>query len=61
MVSSSSLVAELCLTLATPWTGSPPSSSVHGLLQARILEWVAIGSYEAVFLKEREGKCQVMS
>ena len=27
---------------ATPWTCSPPGSSVHGILQARILEWVAI-------------------
>ncbi|MES6020832.1 hypothetical protein U6W19_12325, partial [Cutibacterium acnes] len=28
---------------ATPWTThSPPGSSVHGILQARILEWVAI-------------------
>ena len=28
---------------ATPWTVcSPPDSSVHGILQARILEWVAI-------------------
>ena len=27
----------------TPWTAcSPPGSSVHGILQARILEWVAI-------------------
>ena len=27
---------------ATPWMdGSPPGSSVHGILQARILEWVA--------------------
>ena len=26
----------------TPWT--PPGSSVHGILQARILEWVAIPS-----------------
>ena len=27
----------------TPWTVcSPPGSSVHGVLQARILEWVAI-------------------
>ena len=30
------------LTLATPWTGTPPGSSVHGILQARILEGVAI-------------------
>ena len=35
------LVAKLCQILATPWT-SPPGSSVHGILQARILEWVAI-------------------
>ena len=27
---------------ATPWTCSPPGSSVHGIFQARILEWVAI-------------------
>ena len=26
----------------TPWDGSPSDSSVHGILQARILEWVAI-------------------
>ena len=32
-----------CPTLATPWTVcSPPSSSVHGIFQARILEWVDI-------------------
>ena len=29
---------------ATPWTVAPPGSSVHGLLQARILGWVAISS-----------------
>ena len=27
---------------ATPWTISPPGSSVHGVLLAKILEWVAI-------------------
>ena len=27
---------------ATPWGCSPPGSSIHGILQARILEWVAI-------------------
>ena len=31
-----------CLTLCDPMDSSPPGSSVHGLLQARILEWVAI-------------------
>ena len=36
------LVAKSCLTLVTPWTVSPPGSPVHEILQARILEWVAI-------------------
>ena len=31
-----------CLTLWNPIDCSPPDSSVHGILQARILEWVAI-------------------
>ena len=33
-----------CPTLCDPIDGSPPGSSVHGILQARILEWVAISS-----------------
>ena len=28
--------------LATPWTVNPPGSSVHGIFQARVLEWGAI-------------------
>ena len=36
------LVAQLCLTLYNPMFCSPPGCSVHGILQARILEWVAI-------------------
>ena len=31
-----------CLTLCDPIDGSPPGSSVPGILQARTLEWVAI-------------------
>ena len=31
-----------CLTLCDPIDGSPPGSSVHGIFQARVLEWVAI-------------------
>ena len=30
-----------CLTLCDPMGHSPPGSSVHGILQARILEWVS--------------------
>ena len=36
------LVAQLCLTLCDPVDYKPPGSSVHEVLQARILEWVAI-------------------
>ena len=37
------LVVQSCSTFCDPldWTVSPPGSSVHGILQARILEWVA--------------------
>ena len=34
--------AQLCLTLCSPMDSSPPLSSVHGISQAIILEWVAI-------------------
>ena len=36
------LVAQSCPTLCNPMNCSPSGSSVHGILQARILEWVAI-------------------
>ena len=35
-------VTQLCLHLCNPMDCSPPGSSVHGILQARILEWIAI-------------------
>ena len=36
------LVAQSCPTLSDPIGCSLPGSSVHGILQARILEWVTI-------------------
>ena len=36
------LVAQFCLTLCDPMDCSASGSSVHGILQARILEWVSI-------------------
>ena len=36
------LFAQLCPTLCDPMDCIPPGSSVHGILQARILEWVVI-------------------
>ena len=38
------LVAQSCLTLCDPVNCSPPGSSVHGVLQVRILEWAAMPS-----------------
>ena len=35
-------VARSCLTLSDPMDCSPPGSSVHGIFQARVLEWVTI-------------------
>ena len=43
-VKSESEVAQLCLTLCDPMDYSLPGSSVHGIFQARVLEWVAIAS-----------------
>ena len=43
-VKSESEVAQSCLTLSDPMDCSPPGASVHGILQARILEWVAMTS-----------------
>ena len=36
------LVTQSCLTLCDPMDCSPPGSSIHGILQARVQEWVAI-------------------
>ena len=36
------LVTQSCLTLCDPMVGSLPGFSVHGILQARILEWITI-------------------
>ena len=39
------LHAQLCPSSSgPPWTVAPPGSSIHGILQAGILEWVAISS-----------------
>ena len=40
---------QLCLTLCNPMDHSPPDSSVHGILQERILVWVAISSSRGSF------------
>src|SRR5574337_921298 len=45
-VKSESEVAQSCLTLSDPTDCSLPGSSVHGIFQARVLEWGAIASSE---------------
>ena len=41
-VKSESEVAQSCTTLNDPMDCNPPGSSVHGVFQARVLEWGAI-------------------
>ena len=43
---SESEVTQLCLTLSDPMDCSPPGSSIHGIFQARVLEWGAIAFSE---------------
>ena len=42
MQESESEVAQSCPTLSNPMDCSPSGSSIHGIFQARVLEWVAI-------------------
>ena len=44
IVAAAAKSLQLCLSLCKPMDYSPPGSSVHGILQARILVWVAITS-----------------
>ena len=48
------LAAQLCPTPCNPMDCSQPESSVHGILQARILEWVAMPSSRESF-QPRDG------
>ena len=56
------LVAQLCPTLCDPVDYSPSGSSIHGILKARILEWVAISFSRAhasrVMLKILQARLQ---
>ena len=49
---SESEVAQSCLTLCNPMDCSLPGSSVHGIFQAIVLEWIAIsvsrGSFQPI-------------
>ena len=45
-VKSEREVAQSCPTLSDPMDCSPPGSSIHGIFQARVLEWGAVAFYE---------------
>ena len=51
-VKSESEVAQSCLTLRDPTDCSLPGSSVHGIFQARVLEWGAI-ALSSMMLEQR--------
>ena len=51
------LVTQSYLTLCDPMDCNPPGSSVHGILQARILEWVAMPSSGGVFPTQGSNPC----
>ena len=54
-VKGESEVAQSCPTLRNPMDCSPPGSSVHGIFQARVLEWAAIAfSTHTRQLKQRK-------
>ena len=55
---------QLCLTLCNPMDYSLPGSSAHGILQARILEWIVISSSRGssqpkVWIRVSCGSCTV--
>ena len=59
-VSTQCSVAQSCPTLSDPMNCSPPGSSVHGIFQTRILEWVAI-SFSNACQSEVAQSCPTLS
>ena len=57
MHESESEVAQMCPTLSNPMDYSPPGSSIHGIFQARVLEWGAIAfSANKAYTYSKEGE-----
>ena len=48
MYAAAAKLLQLCPTLCDPMDGSPPGSSIPGILQARVLEWGAI-AFSAIY------------
>ena len=51
------IVALSCLTLCNPTDCSLPGSLVHGILQARILEWIVNSLLQRIFPTQRSNPC----
>ena len=51
-VLADALVARAQSDSVTPWTVAHQASSIHGTLQVRILEWVAMPFYRGIFLTQ---------
>ena len=56
-VKSESAVAQSCLTLSDPMDCGPPGSSIHGIFQARVLEWGAIAFSDNVHVQSQFSDC----
>ena len=56
-VKSESEVAPLCPTLSDPMEGSLPGSYIHGIFQARVLEWGAIAFSDNRLLLNNKKEC----
>ena len=55
-VKSESQVAQSCLTLSDPRDCSLPGSSIHGIFQARVLEWGAI-AFSGIYTRDVKFHC----
>ena len=53
--------AQSCLTSCDPMDCSPPGSSIHGIFQARVLEWVAISFSRRKSINSVQFSCSVVS
>ena len=57
-IESESEIAQLCPTLSDPMDCSLPGSSIHGILQARVLEWGAIAFSNLIATKVQSQQIQ---
>ena len=55
-VKSESEVTQSCPTLSDPMDSGPPGSSIHGIFQARVLEWGAIAFFDKIDNKYQKAK-----